>query len=151
MKIPSLGKKRFLVLRVSQQLFGIEISWVQQVESMKKIVRLPSVSSYIKGVINLHGEIVPTIYLQGFLQERHATEIEGNRMVIVGTNEDRVALIVDEVKEVVEVDLGKVEPMPGLEGGYNAPYFLGLGRYADTFITYIDLLEMLERAFATIA
>ena len=55
---------QFIVVRYGDEQFGIDIKYVDNIVRMQRITRVPKVQSYIKGVINLRGEIIPVISLR---------------------------------------------------------------------------------------
>ena len=55
-------KKQFIAVKLSSEIYGIDIGYVDTIVRMQKITRVPKAQSYFKGVINLRGEIVPRRY-----------------------------------------------------------------------------------------
>ena len=94
---------QFLSFTVSNELFGIELTYVHEILRPVFITRIPNVENFIMGVINLRGEIIPILDLkkkfdQGF------TEIDNNsRIVVLEFNGKRFGLLVEDVKQVIKI------------------------------------------------
>ena len=56
---------QFIVVRFGNEQYGIDIKYIDNIVRMQQITRVPKVQPYIKGVINLRGEIVPVMYIRG--------------------------------------------------------------------------------------
>ena len=56
--------KQYIKIEMGEELFGIDISYVDNIVRMQRMTRVPNVAPYIKGVINLRGEIIPIMSLR---------------------------------------------------------------------------------------
>ena len=94
--------------------YGINLKDVESIECRMDIVHVPTAPAHIKGIIRLHGEIVPVFCLatRFGLQDRTV-----ENMIVVNVNGMTVGLEVETVKEIVEVENSKVLPMPILMNG----------------------------------
>lgn len=94
--------------------YGIALKDVESIESRMDIVNVPTAPAHIKGIIRLHGEIVPVFCLatRFGLQDRPV-----ENMIVANVNGMKVALEVEKVKEIVDVDNSRVLPMPILMNG----------------------------------
>lgn len=94
--------------------YGIELKDVESIESLRSIVNIPTAPAHIKGIIKLHGEIVPVFCLatRFGLADRPASNL-----IVVNVNGMKVALEVEKVKEIVDVENSRVLPMPLLMNG----------------------------------
>lgn len=57
-------RKQYIVVKIGNEQYGIDISYVDNIVRMQKITRVPKAQSYFKGVINLRGEVVPVMSLR---------------------------------------------------------------------------------------
>ena len=55
---------QYIVIRLGQEQYGIDISYIENIVRMQHITRVPKVDAYIKGVINLRGEVIPVMSIR---------------------------------------------------------------------------------------
>lgn len=139
--------KQFIVFKLSDQLFGIDIQSVQIIEKMMAIMRVPKVPKCIKGVMNLRGEIIPVISLREQFDLEILESTDKTRIIIVRLDEAMVGLIVDEVKEVIEIDETQVETVQNIQGKMKTSHILGVGKVEENIITLLNLPSIIEEAF----
>lgn len=94
--------EQYLIFRLADEYYGLLVSFIENIEKMMPITRVPNTKEYIKGVVNLRGEIVPVIDLREKIGVKKEEFGEETRILIVNwKNEFKVGLIIDEVLDVV--------------------------------------------------
>lgn len=139
--------KQFVIFTLKQQLYGIDIQSVQIIERMKNIMRVPKAPECIKGVMNLRGEIIPVIDLRAQFQLGEMADCDDTRIIIIKIDDTMVGIIVDSVKEVVELKDEQIESIQNVQGKMNGNHILGIGKLDDTIITLLNLKNIVEEAF----
>jgi len=141
--------QQYIVFKLDEQLYGISIQNVQIIEKMKPVMRVPKVATCIKGVMNLRGEIIPVVSLrdQFKLEEKQCTD--KTRIIIVKLEEAMVGLIVDEVKEVIEIENAQVEVVQNIQGKMKTSHILGVGKVEENIVTLLNLTNIIEEAFTS--
>ncbi len=140
--------QQYIVFKLNEQLYGISIQNVQIIEKVKSIMRVPKVPYCVKGVMNLRGEIIPVISLrdQFHLEEKATTD--KTRIIIVKLEDAMVGLIVDEVKEVIEIESNQVEVVQNIQGKMKTSHILGVGKVEENIVTLLNLTNIIEEAFS---
>ncbi len=125
----SESKKEFLTFHVGKEEFAVEILRVQEIRGWETPTPLPSVPSYVKGVVDLRGSVVPIIDLR----EKFAlpASFDGTTVVIVvhvftSQGERVVGLVVDAVSDVYTFDLNQLQPAPDISTSVDSQYIIGL-------------------------
>ena len=95
---------------------------------MMSITRVPSTPSFIKGVINLRGSVLPVIDLRTRLGLIEGELQDSARIIVVLVNESTVGFIVDEVVEVTTIDTTLVESAHALSTGLSTEYISGIAK-----------------------
>jgi len=118
----------YLTFAIGTETYGVPIAVVTEIVGMQRIMTVPDVPRYIKGVINLRGKVIPLmdVRLRFNLAER---EYDDRTVIIVlelGTSP--VGLIVDRVSEVLEIADDHIDSANGLGGGDSQGLVQGLGR-----------------------
>ena len=134
--------KQYIVVKLDQEQYGIDISFIDNIVRMERITRVPKVQSFFPGVINLRGEIIPVMSLRnrfGLADKEYTT---ATRMIILKPeNGAKIGILVDEVREVVTLEEENIEKATRDEQGVN---LLGVGKYKDTLISLLNIQEIIQ-------
>ena len=129
--------KQYIVVKLDNEQYGIDISFVDNIVRMQQITRVPKAQSYFAGVINLRGEIIPVMNLRLKFGLEAKESTNATRIIIVKPeNNAKVGILVDEVREVVTLGGEDVEKAVYDEQGIN---LLGVGKYKDTLISLMNI------------
>jgi purine-binding chemotaxis protein CheW len=139
--------RQYIVFKLEEQLYGIDIQNVQIIEKMKSIMRVPKAPVCVKGVMNLRGEIIPVISLREQFDLLSSEHTDKTRIIIVKLDESMVGIIVDEVKEVVELSEDDVEAVQNIQGKIKTNHILGVGKVDSSIITLLNLSNIIEESF----
>ena len=97
---------------VSISNFTINIKYIDNIVRMQQITRVPKVDPYLKGVINIRGEIVPVMSVRMKMGLDEDVITGKSRIIILKTSEgDLVGIIVDQVNQVLTLDVNNIEKM----------------------------------------
>ena len=137
---------QYIVVRLGDEQYGIDIKYIDNIIRMQGITRVPKVPEYLKGVINLRGEVIPVMSarLKMFLP---ADEITRTSRIIILKLEQHgtVGIIVDEVKEVVTLDTEHIEKVSyDSTNTENVNFITGIGKHNDELISLLDLNLLLQ-------
>ncbi len=135
---------QYLTFELDREIYGIEIDRIKEVLEYVKITHIPGAPDFMKGVINLRGGIVPVADLRSRfgMPEKEVTVNTCIIIVEVLMEGDFILLgaVADSVREVVDIEEGRIEPPPSMGGNGEDRYFLrGMGRYGDDFCILLDI------------
>lgn len=138
--------KQLIVFRFGDEEFGMDILQVREVERMaKEITRVPKAPSFVEGVINLRGEVVPVVDLRKRFSLVLRPMTSDTRVLIVEINDNLVGMIVDEVVEVLRVPISALENAPQITKGVDAYFISGVAKLGERLIVLLNM----ERALST--
>lgn len=130
---------------LADQTYGGDILQIQEVTAMSHITRVPHVKSYLKGVTNLRGNIVPTLDLRTRLGlDGNGGEIKNQQIMIARTDQGLLGYIVDTVREVITVPKSSIEPTPEDWLDADHQYFVGIAKLKDTLVTLVDFNRVVQ-------
>ena len=138
-------QSKYLTFMLRGETYGLPILQVKGINQMQPITHVPRMPSFVKGVINLRGKIIPIIDLRLKFGLEEA-EVSDRTCIIVVELEDggrQSGLIVDEVSEVLDVDNESVEPPPA-DGGTTLEYLTGIGKAKGKVIMLLDPFRILS-------
>ena len=139
---------QYLTFALGGESFGVPIERVREILEYMEPTPIPMVPSFLSGVINLRGAVVPVIDLQSRFG-KGATEA-GHRscIVIVEVEHDGLKLplgiLVDSVREVVGVDRSRLEPRPSFGTRIRPDFVAGILRMENHFVITLDLKQILS-------
>lgn len=137
-------ENKYVIFKLDKEYYGIPIENVLSIEKMGKTTRIPNAPDYIKGVINLRGEVIPVINLRGKLGMELEHFSKNSRIIVVTANEIVAGLIVDSSSEVLEIDKESIDKPPINERNEFIDYISGIGKIPDRLIILLDLIKILE-------
>ena len=107
-------KERFLTFRSADLTFAVNTKYVIEIITNHSITTLPMVPEYIKGIINLRGQIIPIVDIRLRLG-KPSIDMENNEsncIIVLDIDSISVGIIVDSVSQVVDSELSKISPVP---------------------------------------
>lgn len=130
--------------RLSSEEYAVDIAAVQEIVRMSSITRVPRAPSFVEGVVNLRGKIVPVIDLRKRFGLEAIEPTKSTRIIITQVEGKTVGLIVDAVREVLRIESGAISPTPELvASGVETSFFKGVGQLGDRLIVLLDLQHLL--------
>lgn len=131
---------QYIVIRLGTEQYGIDIKYVDNIVKMQHITRVPKVAGYIKGVINLRGEVIAVMNLRLKIGLPEKENTKASRIIILKMEQQGlVGFIVDEVKEVVTLDTNQIEKVAYDTTDEKQNFVSGIGKYNDELISLLDL------------
>lgn len=132
--------KKYLIFKLGNEEYGIDIHKITTIiEKDMNIARVPKTPLFLKGVINLRGEIIPIMSLRIRFGQPEDVFTEDSRIVIVKLDDISVGLIVDAVMEVLELDEAATESIANIAGEISLDYITGVGKANGRIITLLNL------------
>lgn len=109
------GLVQLVCFKLSQEDFGVDIHRIQEINRRVTVTKIPQSATFVEGVIDLRGKIVPVIDLRRRFGFPIVTEqTKESRIVVVETSKMTVGMIVDEVTEVLRLSMDSIKPTPAL-------------------------------------
>lgn len=134
---------RYLTFYLNEECYGVEISYITDIIQMQPIATLPDVSRYIKGIINLRGEIIPVMDVRLRFGKSEAEYTERTCIIVARTASLCVGLIVDGVSEVLFIADENISPLPKINGASNR-YIKSIGKAGQEVKLLLDFEEMVS-------
>lgn len=138
------NSKQYIEVRLGNDVYGIEIKYIDSIIVMHNITRVPKAQSYFLGVINLRGEVIPVMSLSRRLGVDENEFTSATRIIIIKPEPQSapVGMIVDEVNEVITLDEADIQKMNYDENDSASAYGLGIGKLGDNLINILNIPEI---------
>ena len=131
---------QYIVIKLGNEQYGIDIKYIDNIVRMQHITRVPKVAEYLKGVINLRGEVIPVMSLRLKMDLPEDEIAKATRIIILKLEQHgTIGVIVDEVREVVTLSMDQIEKMAydGKEDRVN--FVSAVGKRENELISLLDL------------
>ena len=138
---------KYLTFALANEEYGLEILKVREIFGYMDITAVPQTPAYVKGVINLRGQVIPVIDLRAkFGME--TTEVTEETCIIVveitqGDNKFSTGIVVDHVQEVLDIAGEDIEEAPQFGSSVNTDFILGMGKIGETVKILLDIDKVL--------
>lgn len=131
--------KQYIVVMIGSEQYGIDITYIDNIVRMQKITRVPKVQHYFKGIISLRGEIVPVMSMRRKMDLEDDVYTNASRIIILKLEKGAIGIIVDEVKEVVNLRADEIDASDN-----KGKFINGIGKHGDGLISLVELNAVVE-------
>jgi len=137
-KSGNLDINQFVVFKLGKEDYGININKVSTIEQVLPATRVPNTPDYIRGVINLRGDVIPVMDLRKRVGLPPVEDTEDTRIIIIKSGEVCAGIIVDSVSEVMYLDDNSVENASNFISEDSTGYIIGAGKAGDRIVSLLD-------------
>jgi purine-binding chemotaxis protein CheW len=136
-------KDRYLTFHLAGEDYGIEIEYVTEIIGIQKITGVPDMPEYVKGVINLRGKVIPVMDVRQRFNLEYRDYDERTCIIVVDIDGTPVGLVVDEVKEVMDIPESDVEPPPKSSSVSGNQFVQGMGKVGEDVKIILNVKKLL--------
>ena len=151
---PQVGSERYLTFALGGEVYALGILDVTEIMQFRTLTVVPMMPSFIRGVINLRGRVVPVVDMAARFGRGTTSVARRTSIIIVEVpglaGEDsagtgvHMGMMVDAVNKVVHLAAEDIEPPPAFGAGIRSDFISGMARYNDEFIIVLDVSRVLS-------
>lgn len=138
----------YLTFLLGKDLFGIQVNEIREVIEFKQVFKIPRVPQFLKGVINLRGEVVPIIDLHSRFYNTSCKVTGATSIVVVEMDDDNhkipIGVMIDSVKAVTELYENNIEAVPEIGSRIRTDFIDGIGKLDDQFVILLKVQNILN-------
>jgi purine-binding chemotaxis protein CheW len=134
---------KIVAFKLGEEEYGLDIKFVQSIERIQQITRVPNAPSYVKGVINLRGNVTPVVDLRTKLNFEPANFTSDTRVIITKNGDIELGYIVDQTRDVIDVNTNDIESASTI--GTNSEFFEGIAKINGRLIILLNLEELMKQ------
>lgn len=135
---------QYIVVKIGNEQYGINIKFVDNIVRMQNITRVPKAQVYYRGVINLRGEIIPVMSLRLKLGLESDQFTNKTRIIIVKMETATIGIIVDEVREVVNLYEDSIEKTAYDANDEKGNYISAIGKSNGELVSLLDVSAVIS-------
>jgi purine-binding chemotaxis protein CheW len=132
---------QYCTFYLDELLFGVDLKRVQEVVGALEVTRVPLAPDVVSGLINLRGQIVTVVNLRSRLQLGPSAPGIPGMNIVVGFADGPVSMLVDEIRDVVEVAGDTFETPPETMRGHVRTMILGVHKLNDSLLHVLDIAK----------
>ncbi len=137
---------QLVTFQLSEEMYGIDIMEVKEIVTLQEIRTIPNAPSFVEGLYNLRGEIIPIINLHKRFHLRRAqlgddeTLLSG--FIILDVGGMKLGVIIDKVERVISIDYKDIQPPPQMIAGIGAEYIQGVVNQKNGYLIILDIRKL---------
>lgn len=135
---------QLVVFRVGPEIFAVPIEEIREIIQIGQITPIPDSPDFVKGIINVRGDIIPTIDLKVSFDLPFKEGLQSKHIMITRKEPNIFGLIVDEVSEVLRLPQTEIKPPPKLLTTIHEEYVSGVITVEKQLILLLDLTKVLS-------
>ena len=147
-KAISQREGKYLTFALGSEEYGLEILKVREIIGYMDITSVPQTQSYVKGVINLRGQVIPVVDLRAKFCMETAEITDQTCIIVVETNQSSrnrsTGIIVDRVQEVLDIAGENIEEAPEFDSSVCIDFILGIGKIGESIKILLDIDKVLS-------
>lgn len=136
--------RELLSFKVGKEEYGIEILNVQEIRGYEGVTRIANAPSFIKGVANLRGVIVPIIDIRIKFGHSDPTYDSTTVVIVLNLGQSTVGIVVDSVSDVTRLTPEQIRAAPDVGSPNDANYIVGLGILEERMLIIVDIVQLVN-------
>jgi purine-binding chemotaxis protein CheW len=144
-KVTSVTEKQMVLFELGTETYGLDIATVDGIIRMQPITKVPKAPSYVEGVINLRGRVIPVIDIGKKFGFEKTEDTKNNRIVVINIKNTTLGIIVDAVTEVIRVPTDSIDPVSDIVTSGQSDYLLGIAKLPDKMVILLALDKLLSK------
>ena len=134
---------QFLTFTLGDEEYGVEILKVQEIKGYSTVTPIPNTPSYVKGVLNLRGAIIPIVDLRSKLSMSEAPYNQFTVIIVVRVGVKTVGVVVDAVSDVLNIPTKDIQATPDFGAQVDARFISGLAKTGERLVVLLDIDKVL--------
>ena len=136
-------EEHLVIFSLGKELYGVTIHSVESIIKIQAITEVPRTASYVLGVTNLRGTVVPVLDLRKRFSLQFAETTPNTRIIIINADGSKVGIVVDEVTEVLKVAQLSIQPPPPMATTIESAFISGIAKINGRLVILLDLVKVL--------
>ncbi|MBK6607091.1 MAG: purine-binding chemotaxis protein CheW [Leptospiraceae bacterium] len=141
-------ESQYLTFQSGVEVFGIGILHIKEIKEYASVTTIPMMPEYVKGVINLRGNVVPIIDLPVRFGREKTTISKRTCIIILEVESEGesidIGILVDSVNEVIDIPLGAIEAAPSFGSKIRTEFIQGIGKLENQFVILLNVNRVLS-------
>ncbi len=138
--------ERWVSFRIGRELYAVHVMCVREVLTLMEYAKVAGAPDFVLGIVNLRGNVVTVVDAHQRFNLPPEPVTDDTRVVIIESDKATIGMLVDEVRDVIDVPQAQVQPPPQVQGDGANEYIGGLVHISDTIYILVDVPRLLQDA-----
>lgn len=137
---------QLVTFQLSEEVYGIDIMDVKEIVTLQEVRAIPNAPSFVEGLYNLRGEIIPIINLH---KRFHLKRVSGDEedellsgFIIIDLDGMKLGIIIDKVERVISIDYKEIQAPPQMISGIGGEYIHGVVNQKNSYLIILDIKRL---------
>ncbi|XOZ34431.1 chemotaxis protein CheW [Halomonadaceae bacterium KBTZ08] len=135
--------QEYLTFTLGDESYALDILQVKEIRGYEAVTKIANAPEFIKGVINLRGDIVPVIDLRIKFSVGDPTYDEFTIVIVLQIDGRYVGVVVDGVSDVVTLTAEEIRPAPNFGVAFDSEYLIGLANVGEGMVILVDIEKLI--------
>jgi purine-binding chemotaxis protein CheW len=141
--------EQFLTFELANEVYGVEILKVQEIRGWEPVRVIPNTPSFIKGVLNLRGSVIPIVDLRERFSLEHSEYTQKTVVIVLCIKHRRnesfvMGIVADAVSDVLDIKVEDIKKAPNFGTQLDTRYMRGMHVYKQNMIMLLDVDKLLN-------
>jgi purine-binding chemotaxis protein CheW len=141
---------QYLTFKLGAETFALDVAEVREILDFTTVTKVPRTPSFMRGVINLRGSVVPVMDLRLKFGMSATQQTVNSCIIVVEMTMEGDSIVIgvlaDAVQEVIDLEPEQIEPPPRIGTKLNTEFILGMGKHNGSFMMILDIDKIFESA-----
>ena len=125
---------RWITFQLGEEVYGVEVKQVREILRINNVLPVPGAPDYVLGITNIRGNVVSVIDGRQRINLQAIENTASSRMIVLESDHDVVAVVVDKVVDVIDFPESSVDSNPKLKSSEDSRYVKGVITHEDKLI-----------------
>ncbi len=141
---------QIVTFQLGTELYGVDILDVKEIVKAQEVRSIPHAPSYVEGIFNLRGEVIPIISLhkrfniEKLVYDNEIEEELNSGFIILDIDGSKISIIIDKVSQVLSVNSSEVKPPPQMLTGIGSEYIHGIIETNKNYLVILDIRRLFD-------
>jgi purine-binding chemotaxis protein CheW len=136
--------QQFVTFYIKDEKYALDIKSIREFITFSQITQMPNLPAYVKGIINLRGNIIPVVDLRARFNLEELVYNKYTVIIIVQVESKHVGMVVDAVSDVIFLSEDHIQPPPDFATNIDMDFITGMGQHNDELVILVDGEKLLS-------
>ncbi len=138
------GTQQFVTFAIGNEEYAVDIMKVREIQAWTEVTVLPNQPSYMRGVLNLRGIIVPIFDLRSRFNQGETEATNIHVVVIIAVGDRIIGILVDRVSDILTVDSSEIRNVPDMDDREDGEHIIGLVTAEERMVALLDTASLFK-------
>lgn len=139
-----MSERQYVIFKLDNEEYGVDIMHVKEISEYTECTKVPNSPTFISGIINYRGSVVPIINLREKFELAPANITSDTRIIIFALDDKQIGLLVDDASQVLTINENDIEAAPNIIMSSEEKFISGIGKIQNRMIIILDLENLLS-------